>query len=228
VREPGDDAVSQVEQYPAYLDALEVGDERSIRRRIDDLQTELQTLATALEDARRGKRILYLTGSDLEREVVRFLQDELGLNPRVSNEGAGFWLADAKGEDWGIGSVHSSEAGNVSKEHLADLMIRRLRAGKDEGAPALLIVNTYQSGRTIEERDQAVPPEISRRAAEDHILVMRTLDLLRLQQRAANGFPGGEQVTDALRGRGGWFDVDVSLNARVHGGDPQMAAAEAR
>jgi hypothetical protein len=133
VREPGDDAVSQVEQYPTYLDALEVGDERSIRRRIDDLQAELQTLATALEDARRGKRILYLTGSDLEREVVRFLQDELGLNARVSNEGAGFWLAAATGEDWGIGAVHSSEAGNVAKEHLADLMIRRLRAGKTKG-----------------------------------------------------------------------------------------------
>jgi hypothetical protein len=220
--------VSQAEQYPTYLDALEVGDERSIRRRIDGLQAELQTLATALEDARRGKRILYLTGSDLEREVVRFLQDELGLNARVSNEGAGFWLAAATGEDLGIGAVHSSEAGNVAKEHLADLMIRRLRAGKDEGAPALLVVNTYQSGRTMEERDQPVPPEICRRAAEDHILVMRTLDLLRLQQRAANGFPGGEQVTDALRGRGGWFDVDVSLNARVQGGDPQMAVAEAR
>jgi hypothetical protein len=65
----------QSHEYPNYLDAIELGEERSIRGRIDELKAELQNLTKALEHARRAKRILWVAGKELEGEVVRFLSD---------------------------------------------------------------------------------------------------------------------------------------------------------
>ena len=204
------------DEYPSYLDALEIGEERALRAKIERLQSELHSLLQALENARRGKRILYLGGRDLEAEVVRFMAEDLHFSlRRVDGPGGGFWVGD--GTEAAFGFVETSEAGSVTKEHLAELMVHRSRAGRDESTPALLVVNTHRGARTLEERDAPVPPDVARRAAEDHIVVMRTIDLYRLQQRAANGFPAVEQVTEALGGPGGWFEVDASLNAHVHG-----------
>jgi hypothetical protein len=112
----------------------------------------------------------------------------------------------------------------VTKQQIAELLVRRARAGKDEGAPALLVANTFDQAKSLEERDQAVPADVAKRAVEDHVLVMRTIDLFRLQQRAATGLPTAEPVTEALRGSGGWLEVDPSLNMKVHGAEEPTAA----
>jgi hypothetical protein len=44
--------MAMTEEYPAYLDEMEVGDERSLRARIDALTAELGTLNRA--HRRRG------------------------------------------------------------------------------------------------------------------------------------------------------------------------------
>ena len=61
--------MAMTEEYPAYLEEMEVGDERSLRARIDALTAELGVLSRALEDARRGKRILLIQGEELTNEV---------------------------------------------------------------------------------------------------------------------------------------------------------------
>jgi hypothetical protein len=213
----------QSQDYPSYLDAIELGEERSIRVRIDELRGELQNLTKALEHARRAKRILWVTGKELEGEVVRFLKD-LQLQARAfDGDGDGFWLSDGSTPDWCIGEARGTNGGNVTKQQIAELMVRRARAGKEEGAPALLVANTFDQAKSLEERDQPIPAEVARRAVEDHVLVMRTIDLFRLQQRGATGLPTAEPVTEALRGPGGWLEVDPSLNMKVHGGEEPSA-----
>jgi hypothetical protein len=213
-------SVAQGQEYPAYLDALEHGEERTIRARLDELKSEMQALTRSLEHARRSKRVFYAGEQELEREVVRLLKEDLRLDARHgSANGDGFWLGDGAAHDWCIGEAKSSGGGNVAKEHIAQLMIRRAKAGRDEGTPALLVMNTFEGAHSLEERDQPVPPDVARRAVEDHVVVMRTIDLFRLQQRASTGLPVVEALTEALRGGGGWFEVDSSLNARVHGAE---------
>lgn len=212
--------MAQGQEYPAYLDALEIGEERSIRAKLDELKNEMQALTRSLELARRVKRVFYVGDQELEREVVRLLKENLHFDARqgVAN-GDGFWLGDGKAPEWCIGEARSSGGGNVAKEHIAHLMIRRAKIGRDEGTPALLVMNTFEGAHSMEERDQPVPADVARRAVEDHVVVMRTIDLFRLQQRASTGLPVVEALTEALRGGGGWFEVDSSLNARVHGSE---------
>jgi hypothetical protein len=210
--------------YPEYLDALEVGDERSLRQRLEQLEQEIQNLRRSLNDARRAKRILYVSGRELRDEVTRFLAEDLRLDAAPADADDALSLS-AGGEAWCHGEVRESEEGNVTKGDVARVMLRRAETGRAEDGAALLIVNTFHRGQTIVDRDQPVTPDVARRGAEDHVVVVRTLDLIRLGQRAANGFPAGEQLTEALRGGGGWFEVDASLNARLRGADDAPAAA---
>jgi hypothetical protein len=208
--------MAQAEEYPAYLDEMEIGDERRFRQRIEELQAELRELQKALEEARRSKRVLHVQGVDLDREVARFLTEDLGVGTRDDGRPAGFRLVNDEA-DWCFGSVISSDDGNVSKGHLARMVLEREEAGQPDDTPAMLIANTFRGGRTLAERDEPVPADVVKRAAEDHVVILRTLDLLRLGQRAGNGFPAAEQLSEALRGGGGWFEVDASLTAKLHG-----------
>jgi hypothetical protein len=208
--------MAMTEEYPAYLDEMEVGDERSLRARIDALTAELGVLSRALEDARRGKRILLIDGDDLTNEVVRFLHEDLAVDvTRKGRPGAGeeLWLSDPDGPASALVLVGSSEDGNVTKHDVATAMLRRAQLGKDESTPLLMVVNTFRSSQHLLERDTPVPAEVVKRAAEDRILVARTIDLVRLGQRAANGFPAAAQLRDGLAAGGGWFEVDPSLTA---------------
>ncbi len=208
------------EEFPSYLDEMEVGDERSLRARIDALTAEIATLTRALDDARRGKRILLVSGEELTNEVVRFLHEDLGLDVTRkgrANDGEELWLPDADGRPWASVQVTWSDDGNVTKHDVAQAMLRRARSGKDEETPVLMVVNTFRNSQALAERDTPVAEDVSRRAAEDHILLVRTIDLVRLGQRAQNGFPAAEQLRDALSSGGGWIEVDPSMTATVHG-----------
>jgi hypothetical protein len=208
--------MAMTEEYPAYLDEMEVGDERSLRARIDALTAELGVLSRALDDARRGKRILLIEGEDLTNEVVRFLHEDLGMDvTRKGRPGDGeeLWLPQDEGRAAALVLVASSDDANVTKQDVATAMMRRAALGRDETTPVFLVVNTFRTSQHMVERDAPVSPEVVRRAAEDHVLVCRTMDLVRLGQRAANGFPAGAQLREAVGSGGGWFEVDPSLTA---------------
>jgi hypothetical protein len=208
--------MAMTEEYPAYLDEMEVGDERSLRARIDALTAELGTLNRALDDARGGKRILLIEGEDLTNEIVRSLHEDLGMDltrKAGATDGEELWLPDADGRPWAYVQVISTDDGNVTKQAIAHAMLRRISVGRDEDTPVLLVANTFRTRQGLADRDTAVPPDVVRRAAEDKVLVVRTIDLVRLGQRAANGFPAAGQLRDALTAGGGWLEVDPTLTA---------------
>jgi hypothetical protein len=208
--------MAMTDEYPAYLDEMEVGDERSLRARIEALTAEIATLNHALDEARRGKKILLIEGDELTDEVVRFLHEDLGLDvtrKARAPDGEELWLPDAEGRPWAYVQVVSFDEANVGKHDVAMAMLRRASSGRDDDTPVLLVANTFRAKHGMAERDAGIPPEVIRRAAEDRILIVRTMDLVRLGQRVANGFPAAEQLRDALASGGGWFEVDPSLNA---------------
>jgi len=203
--------------YPQYLDTLQDDTEASIRERVAELRAEIDRLESQLDETRKSKQILFLMGGELRDELVRFLTVGLDLPAKVSEESSdAFWLvAEAVGEEWCLGEVRESASGNVTREMLARVEINRHDAGKPDDFPALLVVNSFHEKENLEDRDQAVPPEMARRANEDHILVVRTLDLVRLRQKEQSGFAGIKDLLEALR-EGGWFEVNATLISKHH------------
>lgn len=203
-------------EFPEDASALDPS-EQQIYLRITELEGEIDRLKTQLEDSRKAKQILFLTGGALRDEVVKFFTAGLDMTASASEQTKeGFWLiAEALGESWGFGEVRDS-VGNVSREMLARTMINRHDSGKPDDFPAILVVNTFNETAELEERDLAPPADMIKRANEDHILLVRTLDLLRLRQKEQAGFAGMKEFQDALRGGGGWFEVNTSLASKLH------------
>lgn len=192
---------------------FEDSSDAAIKQRISDLEIEIERLKQSLEENKKARQVLVLTGGALRDEVVRILASGLRVPTRASDQSKeGFWLvAEAFNEDWACGEVRESAAGNVSREHLARVMLSRSEAGRGDDFPALLVVNTFCEKSAPEERDQPIPSDVVRRAVEDRILVMRTLDLVRLLQKDQSGFAGVVEFQDAVRNSGGWFEVNSAL-----------------
>lgn len=203
-------------ELPDNAGALDPG-EQQIYSRITELEGEIERLKTQLEDSRKAKQILFLTEGALRDEVVKFFSTALDMSAKISEQTKeSFWLmAEALGEEWGFGEVRDS-VGNVSREMVARTMINRHDSGKPDEYPAILVVNTFDETANLEERDQAPTPDIVKRAAEDHILLVRTLDLVRLRQKEQAGFAGISDFQEALRRGGGWFEVNASLASKLH------------
>ncbi|MEX0832639.1 MAG: hypothetical protein WD276_02000 [Actinomycetota bacterium] len=205
---------------PKYLDEIEDQSEAVIRQRIGELEGEIKRLTETLEQTRKAKQILYLSDAALRDELVRFLADTLGMPAKADGGNKQqFWLvAAALGEEWGFGEIRESPAGNVTREHLAHMMIDRETVGRPEEFPAMLVVNTFFQKENLEERDQPVSPEVTRRASEDHIMVVRTLDLVRLRQKEQSGFAGIQEFMESVRNGGGWYEVNAQLSSQLHQG----------
>jgi hypothetical protein len=209
---------------PEYLSHLADGSETAVLQRISDLEGEIQRLKDSLIESRKSKQILTLSGTELRNELLRFLNDAIGLPARAredvpgrrSGDADGFWLvAEALGEEWCFGMIVDSANGNVSRAQVAKAMLNREEAGKGDDFPALLVVNTFRDRTTMEDRDTPVPEEVIKRAAEDNILIVRTLDLVRLRQKEQSGFAGVPEFQAKVReGGGGWYEVNTSLASR--------------
>ena len=199
------------------LDGLDNGAEASVRDRIKELEGEIARLKNQLAVAREAKKILFVSGDELRSEVLRFFTEGLSSPAQRADEAGDFWLvAEAVGENWAFGEIRENADGNVTRANLAEVVIDRSKAGQGDDFPAVLVVNTYFSKTTMDDRDQAIPGEISRRAAEDNVLVVRTLDLVRLHQKETSGFPGIKEFLEAIRSGGGWFEVNDALSSKVH------------
>src|SRR2546427_4339491 len=103
----------------------------------------------------------------------------------------------------GVGYVFS-----VSREHVNQADSHRERAGLDATFPSILIINTsIKNGRSLEEKDQPVAPEQVKHAKHLGILVLRTLDLLRLLGVYKRGTITRDEVLRLLATVSGWLRV---------------------
>lgn len=194
----------------------DAGDE-AVRQRILELESELTRLKSQLEQTKQARQLLFVSGDELKTETVRFFTESLGSPAQVAADIGDFWLvAESVGEAWCFGEIFESELGNVTREHLAHVMVDRSKAGKPDDFPALMVINTFFGQRSLAERDQSVPEDVVRRAAEDNILVVRTLDLLRLRQKEMSGFAGIKEFLESVRAGGGWYEVNDALSSKVH------------
>jgi hypothetical protein len=203
-------------EYPAYLDELDLGDERELRDKIQDAKRAAQLAEATLGERHRSKQILYFTDDELEREVVRFLTDELGIPARWTGgpEEEDFWLLEDK-ESWCIGEVKGPGTSNLGRQDVGKLDTHRKEAKRPQDFPALLVGNTFHRTQNVASRDQPIAPNVIKRAAEDHVLVVRTLDLVRLLMLGAS--PEAKAAfLSAIRRGGGWFEVTSDLEWHTH------------
>jgi hypothetical protein len=181
--------------------------EDDMRQQRAQAQQTLEATASAVERFARLRRILWTRDTTLQAEVVWFLE-EMGLSveghERYKED---FWIM-LDGERLVIGEIKAVNS-NVTPSDLAHVVSHRKEAGKPDEFPALFVANTFASTEEIDKR--RIEPNVCRRAREDNVLLMRTVDLARFYDGMMKKLEGFDLDTlwTQLRSGGGWLQVEA-------------------
>jgi hypothetical protein len=80
----------------------------------------------------------------------------------------------------------------------------------------LLVANTFHRRQSLAERDRSVDPGVTRWAAQAHVMIVRTLDLVRLKVLKQYESPSHRRVRDGHKVQGEWYEVTDQLDSQVH------------
>lgn len=210
-------ALGRPDEYPEYLDHLDLEVESKLAQELAQLEVRARELSDALDRARTRKHILYARESQLEAAVVAFFNDELHIAARgIPGNAEDFRLIDTDDNAWCLGEVKGPSRRNLSRVDVFRLAAHRGDADLPEEFPALLVGNTFNGASTLSERARPIEPNVVSIAHSTHIMVVRTLDLAYLWRAAQTDKAVVPQFVDEVRARGGWFEVAADGLVTVH------------
>ena len=99
-----------------------------------------------------------------------------------------FWLLDLNtGDDIALAEVKSATH-NAKRTHVAAAFLHREERERGDDFPALLVVNSFADADTVKVKDkQRISPKVLNLATRNGVLIVRTLDLLRLADLLEQG-----------------------------------------
>jgi len=141
------------------------------------------------------------------REGFNFLvpdQEDENIEDRVIQDATGTTevLVEIKGK-----------SKNVTNETINQTDSHRERRGLPGTFPAVLVINSFAEATTLEGKDQPVALGQVQHAARNGILILRTLDLLRLLALKEKGVLDAAAVLQLLKTAKGWLRVEMDSYA---------------
>lgn len=198
-----------VVDIPKWVDAFRFEREDEASVRVETLNQEVSRLSDEIETFRSFKRVLVTDGDALVDAVGRVFKDGFGFRVDATDEKReDVKLLDSEGKSLVFAEIKGTNTG-VKREYINQADSHRERAGLPADFPTILVVNTHiKNSRTVEEKDQPVPGEQILHAKRIGVLVVRTLDLLRLLRVMKRGAIESAQVMKILQSGGGWLRCD--------------------
>ena len=180
--------------------------EKPLLQKRQRLETEIERLDSQLFQFKDLRTILWQRDYALQNSVPRFLK-ALGMETRQDEQfEEDFWVTQG-GKDIVVAEVKSMN-GNVSRQDIGKLDDHRKARNKPDDFPGLLVANTFAALQDLKEKNKRIEPNECKRAAADHILVMRTIDLLNLYELISQERLQLSQLIDLLLTASGWLKVD--------------------
>jgi hypothetical protein len=195
---------------PLWARELKFEEESELAAKKQELLQELSTIDARAEEMDRMKRVLVADGTVLVEEVAFVLEHGLNFQTEVIENFKEDLklLSDDRSELLALCEVKGMNRG-VKREHINQADSHRERANLPDDFPTLLIVNTgIKSARSVEEKNQAIDSEQIRHAAQIHVLVLRTIDLLYLIKLRLSERISKDQVRELFLREVGWLKVD--------------------
>jgi hypothetical protein len=196
----------QAVAIPEWADAYKFDKERDALARKDTITEEMSRLEAEIDSFRRCKWILINDGDDLVDAVKHVLETGFGFRVESVEE----FREDMKllGEDNKpllFVEVKGTNRG-VKREHVNQADSHRERSGLAPTFPSILIMNTsIKNARSLAEKDEPVASEQVEHAKRHNILILRTLDLLRLMGLHSRGAITSAEVQGLLTTGAGWL-----------------------
>jgi len=190
---------------PDWLEEFQFSQERPIAREIATLSESLAQARRRKEPYEERKTILFLHDYALEQAVPQFLRS-LGLQTeRDERYEEDFWILE--GDTRIIIGETKSYNHNLKRGGIFNLYNHREAYEFPKDFPALLVVNTFITAKSLQDKCHPIEPGERREAAHNNILIMRTLDLAYIIDLMDRGELTPERFLELLRTQNGWLRV---------------------
>jgi hypothetical protein len=166
-------------EAPVWINEIKTHKEKKLETEISKRENLLRPKKDELIRQQRLKSALWLKHNEL-RDVCMEIFDEMGIKTVKHDIGKeDFWILRGVNSKICICEVKGRD-GYLKRQDILDFETNRKTAGKNEHFPSLLIANTYNKADTLQDKDRPADSNVIEYASIDNILIIRTLDLLKI------------------------------------------------
>jgi len=205
-------------EIPEWANKFVFDQEVTLSKEKSKLIESIQEINGNMERYREFKRILIEGDEQLVRTVSTVLSDGFEIPVNSFDEYKEDIKILSEKEELIIFCEVKGVNRGVKREHVNQADSHRERAGLPSSFPAILVMNTHiKNTRSIDEKDKDIPKEQIIHARKINVLILRTLDLLRLLKLKMDGEIDKNKVVDVLCSGGGWLKVSNDNWERITG-----------
>jgi len=197
------------QELPSWVAQFSFLEETQLDSELTALEARMAVIAQRKAELSRYKSILALSSNALVASVVDVLVHGFGIPVDTHDElREDFKMLDDKGQPFCLCEVKGTNK-SLKREHLNQADSHRERSGFQEDFPAVIIINTHmKNARSVVEKDQEIAREQILHARKMSVLILRTIDLLRLLKLHLNRQTTLPEVKNLLTQNSGWFRVN--------------------
>ena len=98
--------------------------------------------------------------------------------------------------------------GSFTRDNVNQVDSHRERLKLPPNTPGLLIMNTKMTAESLGDKDEAPHADIIQKAVQDNVLLIRTLDLLRIADLVESETIAKDEFRSTIIGKSGWLRTD--------------------
>ncbi len=206
-----------LQEPPSWTNEFKFSDEEQLLETRTQLESELDELNERLGLFQLHKRLLAFSGEALREATISFLRSALKLNiDEEDNYREDLSLLNEGGELVALIEVKGVN-GNFSRSAINQVDSHRERQELEENFPGILIANTFiKTSNSIEDKDQAPDGEQVKHAKKQHVLLLRTIDLLRAFDAVQLEKLSRQDFLDLLISKVGWLEFKEDRSYELH------------
>lgn len=190
---------------PPWIDTVKLGDQEKIEANLQRLREEIVSEQSRLDRLSAQKSILWLKHNELRDSVMDFLNDMQIATLKEDIGEEDFWIL--KNVDKIAMVEVKGKEHEISRNDLYALDTHRNERKKPDTFPAILIVNTHNKATSIKEKDRPISNEEVERAVDLNILIIRTIDLIRLYNLIKISKIASSDFLKTIETEHGWLNV---------------------
>ena len=167
---------------PEWLNDFKFTEEEEVESKLQDTLEIATQLTTQLEILRNRKAILTTSGANLVKLVLEILNDVFDVETDDDDTGKEDFKIISDKKVLAVGEIKGKNSG-VTRESINQVDSHRERSGLNPETPGVLIFNDNMNIEGLEERSKRpVAEEQIKRAKNENITIIRTIDLLFLME----------------------------------------------
>lgn len=199
------------EEMPEWSAEFRFTNETALRNALDQKRAEIARLETELDAFLSRKGALCYRSDPLVRIVISILTSVFDL--RVESEEKSIEdgrALDDEGRTIAVVEIKGVN-GNFTRKDVNQVDSHRERLELSQDIPGLLIMNTGMNAESLADKDEPPHPDISKKAVQDHVLLIRTLDLLGYVDLIETNKADKAQFRTTILNESGWLRVEDNV-----------------